>query len=58
MAATGDELLKHIEALAQVGTNLTPTSGPVDKATLQRVISELVGALGVVHREIQNSKKA
>ncbi|WP_439402901.1 hypothetical protein ACNJYA_11225 [Bradyrhizobium sp. DASA03068] len=54
--ATDDKLLKHIEALAQIATNLTPASGPADKGLVRQVINELVGALAEVHREIKHTK--
>lgn len=51
-----DKLLKHIEKLAQMSTNLTPVSGPADKGLLREVINEIVGALAEVHSDIKSRK--
>jgi hypothetical protein len=52
-----DKLLKHIEKLAQISTNLTPTSGPADKGLVRDIVNEIVGALAEIRRELRDTNR-
>jgi hypothetical protein len=55
--ATEDKLLRQIEKLMQIGTNLSPSSVPPDNRLLSQIIHEVAGALSEVRAELRHMRK-